>query len=74
MIVKRAETFRSDPEGSTPSRQWLSRPAGSEPCTCAATPRVKRMAAGAEAAGQPRNQSMPKPSWSGTRGQHRCGC
>jgi hypothetical protein len=41
MIVKRTETFRSDPEGLIPSRQRRSPPAGSKPCTCAATSRVK---------------------------------
>src|SRR5712691_4137964 len=50
-VVKRPETFRSDPEGSNPSRQRPSRPAGSEPCMCVATSRVKRTAACAEAAG-----------------------
>src|SRR5712691_4939984 len=50
-VVKRPETFRSDPEGSNPSRQRPSRPAGSEPCMCVATSRLKRTAVCAEAAG-----------------------
>src|SRR6267154_6141204 len=45
-IVKRTETFRSGPEGSTPSRQRpASRPEASL-ARLAATPRVKRRSAG----------------------------
>ena len=45
----KTETFRSDPEGSTPSRQRRSPPAGSEPCAGAVTFFAKR------------RQRMPKP-------------